>query len=328
MIKNKGRILVDHCYEKNLIFDQKKNEEWFFTISRYIKIFDLFKKNNINIFTNDLISEADTNFNIQIDFKCLPNPIKKNYLIVNEPSLINPSNHDIEILKKFDLVFTWNDDVKGENIIKINLPYDFENTKIYENHSNEGYLLVCSNLKSTKSYENYSIRNMVVNFFEDKHLRFHLYGKGWDKKRSNYRLINKFYKYLSISNNIKSYQGEIDDKIKLGANYKFQFAIENSSNNDGYISEKIFHCFFSGCIPIYSGPKNILKYIPKESFINMNDFKNLGDLLNHCDNLNLNETKQLRESGINFLKSKNIKQFDHKYYSNIIVENILNDLSK
>jgi len=328
MTKIRGRVEVDSYYNKNLIFDNKKNKEWHYTISRYIKIFDLFKKNNIEIFTSDLLSEADTNFNIQIDFKRLPNPKKKNYLIVNEPSLIIPSNHNSEILKKFDKVFTYNDNIKGENIIKVNLPYDFENIKTYKNYSKTGYLLVSSNLKSKIAYENYSFRNEVINFFKDKNLRFHLYGKGWDKKTSSSRIINKLLKYFYIPNSIKSYKGVADNKIKLGANYLFQFAIENSSNIDGYISEKLFDCFFSGSIPIYLGPKNILDYIPKDSFININDFKNLHHLINYCENLSHEEVNQIRESGLSFLKSNDIEKFDYRYYSNIIVENILKDLSQ
>jgi alpha(1,3/1,4) fucosyltransferase len=328
MTRIKGRVEVSSYYYKNLIFDDKKNKEWDYTISRYIRIFDLFKKNNIDLFTNDLLNDSDANFNIQIDFQSLPNPTEKNYLIVNEPSIIIPSNHNLEILKKFDKVFTYNDDLKGENIIKVNLPYDFKNIKTYKNFSKKGYLLVVSNLKSNKIHENYSLRNEVIDFFEDKDLGFHLYGKDWNKKTSSSRFVNKLLKYFPVSNKIKSYKGVIDDKIKLGSNYLFQFAIENSSNINGYISEKLFHCFFSGCIPIYLGPKNILDYIPKKSFINISDFKSLEDLINYCENLTLKEINQIRESGSIFLKSSDIERFDYTNYSDVIVENILNDLSK
>ena len=45
--------------------------------------------------------------------------------------------------------------------------------------------------------------------------------------------------------------------------------------SDGYITEKIFNCFFGRCIPIYNGSNKIEYYFNKESFINMNDINNI-----------------------------------------------------
>lgn len=63
--------------------------------------------------------------------------------------------------------------------------------------------------------------------------------------------------------------------------YKFVFVCENSIQ-DGYITEKIFNCFFSRTIPIYYGSKVIHKYFETTSFLCINDldFKKLEKQIN------------------------------------------------
>jgi len=48
--------------------------------------------------------------------------------------------------------------------------------------------------------------------------------------------------------------------------YKFVICFENSYAN-GYITEKIFNCFYGKTIPIYKGSEKITDYINKNSFI-------------------------------------------------------------
>jgi hypothetical protein len=55
--------------------------------------------------------------------------------------------------------------------------------------------------------------------------------------------------------------------------YKFSICYENARDTPGYITEKIFDCFFAGCVPIYWGANNITDHIPKECFIDKRDFE-------------------------------------------------------
>lgn len=71
-------------------------------------------------------------------------------------------------------------------------------------------------------------------------------------------------------------------------NYKFAFVCENSLAN-GYITEKIFNCFFSRCVPIYNGSPKIESYIDKSSFINVNNLNALAEHTDEIVELNTNE---------------------------------------
>lgn len=48
----------------------------------------------------------------------------------------------------------------------------------------------------------------------------------------------------------------------------------------GYITEKIFDCFFPGVIPIYWGAENVTDYIPQDTFIDRRNLKQTGSCAN------------------------------------------------
>jgi hypothetical protein len=61
----------------------------------------------------------------------------------------------------------------------------------------------------------------------------------------------------------------IPDKMEGLLSYRFSIAIENTSM-PFYFTEKITDCFLAYTVPIYYGCKNISKYFPEQSFIQIN----------------------------------------------------------
>ena len=75
--------------------------------------------------------------------------------------------------------------------------------------------------------------------------------------------------------------------IELFSNYKFVIAIENSNCED-YVTEKLVHAVASGSIPIVAGRDNkpdYLKFLPKNSYINIYDYKSIDDLVTHLNTI-------------------------------------------
>lgn len=71
--------------------------------------------------------------------------------------------------------------------------------------------------------------------------------------------------------------------VDLFSKYKFAIAIENS-NCEGYVTEKLVHAVAAGTIPIVAGKDNkpnYLQFMPKNSYINVYDFKSVDDLVKH-----------------------------------------------
>jgi hypothetical protein len=69
-------------------------------------------------------------------------------------------------------------------------------------------------------------------------------------------------------------------KIEHGKQYKFAMAFENKQY-PGYVTEKIYDAYKSGCIPIYWGTPDIIKDFNPSTFINANDFSDFDALIDH-----------------------------------------------
>ena len=83
-----------------------------------------------------------------------------------------------------------------------------------------------------------------------------------------------------------SFKGSIRSKHEILEEYKFSICYENARDIPGYITEKIFDCFFAGCIPVYWGASNITQYIPENTFIDRRKFdsyKRLYDFMVKMD---------------------------------------------
>ncbi|KAF9200950.1 4-alpha-L-fucosyltransferase [Podila verticillata] len=67
-------------------------------------------------------------------------------------------------------------------------------------------------------------------------------------------------------------------KMQVLAGYPFTFVGENA-NCQTYVSEKVYNALQSGSIPIYYGAPDIAEYVPEGSYINVNDFKDMDELI-------------------------------------------------
>lgn len=80
------------------------------------------------------------------------------------------------------------------------------------------------------------------------------------------------------------------EKTEIMQRYLFHLAFENQ-NTDDYITEKLWLTLQSGTIPVYLGAPNIEDhFLPKNSFINVNDFSTTQELARYLIKVANNET--------------------------------------
>lgn len=96
---------------------------------------------------------------------------------------------------------------------------------------------------------------------------FHLYGGGWGAQRP----WQSAEEFGSVS---KCYKGTLpyEDKLAMMSRYRFVLCFENMDFK-GYVTEKIFDCFFAGAIPVYLGAPDVDRYVPRDTYI---DFREYG----------------------------------------------------
>jgi len=82
-----------------------------------------------------------------------------------------------------------------------------------------------------------------------------------------------------------------DGKLRLASEYLFTIAIENSINHD-YITEKLWHAFIAGTVPIYLGAPNIDEWLPCSSncLIDLRNFTSAKDAADFVQRVATNRT--------------------------------------
>ena len=184
----------------------------------------------------------------------------------------------------------------------------------FHTFSERNYLaLINANKYSYIRHELYSFRRDAIRYFE-KQKDFDLFGFGWDRNNAinPYLVISalksfQIFKYFKdLVDSLKpysSYRGSVQDKYSVLAKYKFCLCFENEEKIMGWISEKIFDCFFAGTVPIYLGAENIDTYIPSECYIDMRKFKNFQKLDSYLKTISQADFTKIQQAGQNFIRS-------------------------
>lgn len=318
---NKASLVVDKFYHNNKVFDVNDK-----IINRDNCMFHMhlmkqkFNENNIDLSTNDINSILESEIVLYFDTPhILPSKesINKSYLIIFESEIIRPDNWEIENHKYFNKIFTWNDDfVDNKKYFKINFP-----NKIFFNSSEKKEKLctiIAGNKLVRHPKELYSERIKAI-----------LYGMGWDLKTfyGILRPLNRIKCLRKIFNkNYQSYKGKVESKNLTLGKYKFSICYENAKDIPGYITEKIFDCFFAGCVPVYWGAPNITDYVPQNCFIDKRKFETYHELYGYLKNMSENEYSSYIENIKEFLKSEKVKPFSAEYFAERIVNNVLDKI--
>ncbi len=243
-------------------------------------------------------------------------------LFLWEPPIVNPGNYDKLTHESFTYIFTWMDDlVDNKKYFKFYYPQpsyipkidkmQFENKKLCT--------LISGNKKSKINGELYSERINAIKFFEKNDLdNFDLFGRGWNEP------ITKVEEMFPFTvKKFKSYRGETTNKLLTLSQYKFCICYENQSIN-GYITEKIFDCFFAGCIPIYLGASNISNYIPECCYIDKRNFTSYDKLYDYLLSIDKSIYENYENSIKKYLESNNFRCFTDKYFADEIASIIAN----
>ncbi len=335
--------IYEELNQNNFLFENNNAAIGDNLLTPMVRLREYANSNNIEVGTTDVITvdEADAIVFIDMpksDNKTLLDAIKskKNlYLIALESPLITPRSYDKTNHTLFKKVFTWSDELIKENpskYIKINYAYDIPKG-INKNLESKSKLccIISGNKKVSFKNELYSERMKAIKWFEKNHIEdFDLYGTGWDEVTfGENRYINYILRRSGIlrklfATHLPSYKGKVERKKPILEKYKFSICYENARDISGYITEKIFDCFFAGCVPIYWGADNITEHIPKECFIDKREFDSYEKLYKYIKNMSDEEYINYLDNIENFLTSELFYPFSTDYYSKIILEHIQN----
>jgi hypothetical protein len=117
---------------------------------------------------------------------------------------------------------------------------------------------------------------------------------------------------------LRAYRGPVAEKLETLAGYKFSLCFENSQF-PGYVSEKIFDCFFTRTIPIYLGAPDIDRFVPRETFIDLRSFRDYRALERYLDSLSESNQRAYLEAADAFLQSSAFEPFTQEHFARQLV---------
>lgn len=258
------------------------------------------------------------------------------FLLVMESKMISPKSHDWSVFSEFSHVFTWSDELLSnvEHSSKINFTYNREfspSEKLLENRSDKR-VMIASNKTSSYPGELYSEREKIINWYSHNNMtKFDLFGQGWERRIFNTRFFSLLSRIIPSISTIfyeppVCYKGAVSRKRDVLPKYKFGFALENTTGEKGYITEKIFDMLFNGVVPIYKGDASISEYIPNTCYICYDDFENLQELEDYLSEFSDFDYYALFRRFDKFWNSPEAYQFKISHYVETITQVIVRNL--
>lgn len=351
------RIFIDppsHHFLKDRLFSNERTRNLGDELmAPYIYLRSYLQQQGIEVHTADYLPEKPNNdVNLYISFGMFRDYQKlarrKDVILsaffifegpVVEPSIYRRITKDQDY---FPRIFTWSDSDSLLHFTKRPLrcqhfhwpqSYDQVHEQVWSRQDRKFLVMINSN-KLPRVYwrELYTERMRAVAYFS-QYDEIDLFGVGWDepswqlgRTRIPYTLRRVYRLGLAQWQKIKPdpslqaarrvYRGKAESKSDTLGNYTFAICFENSILK-GWITEKIFDCFFAGTIPIYLGAPDIEEYIPRDCFIDMRKFPDYPSLHKYLKSLTHAEIDGFRLRAREFLASSQYEPFTKRAYAEL-----------
>lgn len=331
-------LIVYRGAKNNDLFELASNRDGL--KDRWIALKDQFLALGYELVTEDLLCKESPAFVLYVDYpKTLFSKFIPSYLIQAETAQLYLENIRIPKAKSFRKIFTWNDDlVNNQTFVKITYS---QHLKLEAMPTFDARPVFCCLIAANKAlpkpdqHDLYLERQKAIAWF-DRYAPgdLLLYGADWNLPARKPNLLSKLVNYglkkLPINLNLRQFpawQGLIKEKSDVLMKCKFNICFENVGNQTGYITEKIFDAFNSGCIPVYLGASNICDLVPKNCFIDMRDFPSYYALYQHLKNMNATTYTEYQLNIRSFFAHDNSNIFKASHFAETIVKHVLSDLN-
>jgi hypothetical protein len=263
------------------------------------------------------------------------------YAYLYEDPIVRPINGDIVELARYRKLFTSNEElIDGEHVLQLDYPNDLTVRDVPGFRERD---LFCVLIASNKALLHPHPRNLhakrveAVRFFEAQAPeRFALYGPGWDIPAVQPGHLGRIAKRLHEWKRrlrpegpppFPSWRGTVGRKHEVLDRARFSICYENSRGSPGYISEKIFDCLTSGCVPVYLGTTHSKPPVPEDCFIDGDAFDSLEQMLAHIARIDAGHFAMYQQNIREFLASPAARRFTNAHWCDTLVTGILADVA-
>jgi len=85
--------------------------------------------------------------------------------------------------------------------------------------------------------------------------------------------LDVYGRFSRAAYSVKNYRGTCAYKYKLLSKYRYNLILENSPDEDWYVTEKIYDALLCGCMPIFHGSRRIYELFPAKWFYHLPSFE-------------------------------------------------------
>ena len=178
----------------------------------------------------------------------------------------------------------------------------------------------------------------AIRFFEEHAAdRFTLFGPGWDipavAPGHLGRIVKRLHEWRrrlapGTPAAFPSWRGTVERKHEVLDRARFSICYENSRGSPGYMSEKIFDCLTSGCVPVYIGTSHSRPPIPEDCFIDGDQFGTPSDMLAYIERIDAGHFAMYQQCIREFLASDEAQRFTNEHWCETLVTRILSDVQQ
>jgi hypothetical protein len=333
----KFAVLRGHGLAQNIIFDTSHPANRDDCFAPYALLKNKFQSFGIQIDTADESQAETLAYELHQDVQS-GSKAATNYLLMFETEFVKIENANAAAWRNYRKIFTWDDTLAdGDRFIKINFPNPIRI------HLEDGFsardrfcCLISSNRTLAKQDDRnlYPERVKAIRWFEQNApLDFDLYGLDWDRPVVGGGLVGKlerrFWRTLGRLVTLRpfpSYRGRVAHKRDVLTRTRFAICYENVRDLPGYITEKIFDCFFSGCVPVYWGASNVTNHIPADCFVDRRQFRDTEEVYQFLKAMTELEFGGYQQRIATFLRSDAAYPFGSEFFAETIVTTIMHDI--
>jgi hypothetical protein len=297
-----------------------------------------FAKEGVELNTRDVNEGREVAFELHLNAqRRVPHPLSFAYLY--EDPVVRPLNADAQALSRYHRVFTSNEDlVDDTHILRLDYPNDLTLRDVPGFAARD---LFCVLIASNKALLHPHPRNLhhrrveAIRHFEQHapHL-FALYGMGWSippvapgvMGRIKKRLNEWRQRWRPAPPPFPSYRGPVGEKSEVLDRARFAICYENSRGSPGYLTEKIFDCFTSGCVPVYIGTTHAQPPIPAACYIDGDAFATPHEMQRFLESVDEARFARYQAAIRAFLASQAAQRFTNAHWCEVLVTRILADV--
>ncbi|HEV8722546.1 MAG TPA: glycosyltransferase family 10 [Candidatus Binatia bacterium] len=318
----------------------------------------------IPVHTVDYLPEKPgTSQNVYVAVGCLKNyrrlarrpDVILSAFFAMECPIVEPSLYRAlpKVKQYFKRIFSWSDSPSLESFVGTFLPYEpFRWPQSFDQvhepiwrQTNRKFLVMINANKLPRLYrrELYTERLKALEFF-NRTGEVDLYGVGWDGPPLHlgrtwvpytlirmHRMMLRYWDRLhpdpTLTSIRRAYRGPAMSKSETLGEYTFALCFENMILK-GWITEKIFDCFFAGTIPIYWGAPDIAEYVPAACFIDMRKFSGYQELRSFLKSLGQKDIRAYKEAAREYLRSPQFRPFSKEAFAEMFARIIEEDTGK